>query len=549
MIPLCSEGAHNALSCRRRRNSTALLVLVAVAGLTLDARAPASPAAEASYQEPFRPQFHFSPAKNWTNDPNGLVFYKGEYHLFYQFNPFGDEWGHMSWGHAVSRDLVHWQHLPVAIPEAHGTMIFSGSAVVDWHNSSGFCHNAEAQDHSCLVAIYTGYRAAAGSTPQNQSQYLAYSNDRGRTWTPYARNPIIDLHLADFRDPKVFWHAPSRKWVMATVLAPQHKVRFFGSTDLKHWSALSDFGPAGAVGGVWECPDLFPLAVDGDPRDVRWVLSVNLNPGGVAGGSGDQYFIGRFDGTTFSNDNPAAETLWADYGADFYASTSFSDIPPQDGRRIWMGWLDNWEYAARLPTRPWRGQQSIPRALGLKRFPDGIRLVQEPVREMQTLRSPLLSTAGLTVDAANRRVASQSVRGDTLEIEAEFAPGAASEFGLKLRKGASEETIVGIDSAKSLLFVDRTRSGNSSFDPKFPSRHTAPLHLAAGRPVRIHVFVDRSSLEVFGGAGESVISDLIFPSPESQGLELYSKGGEARIVKLTVWRLGGMWTGSKPAGR
>lgn len=501
-----------------------------------------------TYQEPFRPQFHFSPAKNWTNDPNGPVYYKGEYHLFFQYNPFGDEWGHMSWGHAVSRDMVHWRQLPVAIPESHGVMIFSGSVVVDGHNSSGLCSESAGGGRSCLVAIYTGYRPAASGQEQNQSQYLAYSNDRGRSWTEYAGNPVVDLHRADFRDPKVFWYAPGRKWVMVTALPPQHKVRFFGSADLKHWTALSDFGPAGAVGGVWECPDMFPLAVDGDPHDVRWVLSVNVNPGGVAGGSGDQYFVGRFDGTTFTNDSPDAAPLWADYGADFYASTSFSDIPVSDGRRIWIGWLDNWRYAARVPTHPWRGQQSIPRTLGLKRFPDGIRLVQQPIRELQALRGTPVSIRDVSIADADRLLEARGLRGDTFEVEAEIEPGSAAEFGFYVRKSRNsyaEITQIGVNPAKSKIFLDRGRSGNVSFDPAFPARHSAPLDLTRGQPVKIHFFVDRSSVEVFAGDGESVISDLIFPSPSSDGLEFYCwhscRGAGERVVKLTVWPIAGIW--------
>lgn len=508
------------------------------------------------YQEPYRPRFHFSPAQNWMNDPNGPVYYKGEYHLFYQYNPFGDEWGHMSWGHAISHDLVHWQHLPVAIPEANGVMAFSGSVVVDTQNSSGFCSESAAEDRSCLVAIYTGYRAGVPNSKgpategQNQSQYLAYSNDRGRTWTGYLDNPIIDLHLADFRDPKVFWHAPTRKWVMVTVLAAEHKVRFFGSADLKHWTALSDFGPAGATGGAWECPDLFPLPVDGNPRDVRWVLSINVNPGGVAGGSGNQYFVGRFDGTRFTEDNPEATpgALWADYGADFYASTSFSDIPPSDGRRIWIGWLDNWEYAARVPTHPWRGQQSIPRELGLKRFPDGIRLVQQPIRELQALRGAPISIRDVSITEADRLLEARGVRGDTFEVEAEIEPGSAAEFGFLVHASADNEhevTQIGVNPGKSGIFLDRSRSGNVSFDSAFPARHWAPLHLTRGQTVKIHFFVDRSSVEVFGGEGESVISDLMFPSPSSDGLLFYCwhdcTGAGDRVVELTVWPIVSIW--------
>ncbi len=333
-----------------------------------------------TYEEPFRPQFHLTPPKNWMNDPNGPVYNQGGYHVFYQLNPFGNEWGHMSRGHAVSPDLIHWRNLPVAIPEQNGVMIFSGSAAVDWNNSSGLCTGSGLPGPSCLVAIYTG------SNGKVQNQNLAYSYDRGRTWTKYSGNPILDLHRANFRDPKVFWYRPGRKWVMVVALSDQHQVRFYASEDLIHWAFMSNFGPAGATGGVWECPDLFELPVENRPGERRWVLSVNVNPGSIAGGSGDQYFVGEFDGSKFMNYNSGGLTLWADYRKDFYASTSFSTMPPSDGRRVWLGWLDNWEYAARVPTSPWRGQQSLPRVLKLRRFPQGVRLVQSPVAELHTLR-------------------------------------------------------------------------------------------------------------------------------------------------------------------
>ena len=493
----------------------------------------ANPAA--LYDETFRPQYHFTPAKNWMNDPNGPIFYKGEYHLFYQFNPFGNVWGHMSWGHAVSRDLVHWEHLAVAIPEENGIMIFSGSTVVDWHNSSGFCKEANTAEPSCLVAIYTGH------TQKLQTQNLAYSNDEGRTWTKYPGNPVLDLHMQDFRDPKVFWHEPTHKWVMVAALPTLHKVRFFGSPDLKHWSALSDFGPAGGTAGVWECPDLFPLPVEGEAGKTRWVLSINVNPGGLMGGSADQYFVGQFDGTTFVNANPADEVLWADYGKDFYASTSFSDIPASDGRRIWLGWLLNWEYAGKVPTFPWRGVQSIPRALSLKHFPEGIRLVQSPVKELETLRQSRVGLIGQDIKATKPPSLAKRVHGDALEIIAELDRGSSAKAGIRVRKGKDEATTIGVDWAKQEVFVDRTHSGEIAFDERFPGRHAGPLLPAGGKRVKLHIFVDRSSVEVFANDGSTVISDAIFPSRDSQDIELYSKNGEARIVKLDVWNLQSTW--------
>ncbi len=251
---------------------------------------------DAPYTERYRPQFHFSPAENWMNDPNGLVYYDGEYHLFYQYNPFGDTWGHMSWGHAVSRDLVRWEERPVALAEADSVMIFSGSAVVDWNNTSGFGTEGEPP----LVAVYTGHHVSG----RNQAQYLAYSTDAGRTWAKYTGNPVLDVGMKDFRDPKVFWYEPEEKWVMVVARSLDYRVSFYGSDDLKAWTHLSDFGPAAATGGIWECPDLFELPVDGDPDDTRWVLIVNLNPGGPAGGSAGQYFLGHFDGTAFVPDAP-----------------------------------------------------------------------------------------------------------------------------------------------------------------------------------------------------------------------------------------------------
>jgi fructan beta-fructosidase len=486
------------------------------------------------YDEPFRPQFHLTPPKNWMNDPNGPVYYQGEYHIFYQFNPFGNEWGHMSWGHAVSPDLIHWRNLPVAIPEQNGVMIFSGSAVVDWNNSSGLCTGSGLPDPSCLVAIYTGYNGKV------QNQNLAYSHDHGRTWTKYSGNPILDLHRANFRDPKVFWYRPGRKWVMVVALSDQHQVRFYASEDLIHWAFMSDFGPAGATGGVWECPDLFELPVENRPGERRWVLSVNVNPGSIAGGSGDQYFVGEFDGSKFMNHNSSDLTLWADYGKDFYASTSFSSMPPSDGRRVWLGWLDNWEYAARVPTSPWRGQQSIPRVLKLRRFPQGVRLVQSPVAELHTLRGWGINVEGPEVEAANRELRSQKVEGDTLEIEARIEFGLARTFGIKVRKGASEETAIGIDRGSSILFVDRTHSGNTAFDPHFPGRQSAPLDLGGRTSVDLHIFVDRCSVEVFAGEGAAVISDLIFPAPDSRGIELYADG-EVKNAKLSIWKLTSVW--------
>ncbi|WUO34911.1 GH32 C-terminal domain-containing protein [Streptomyces sp. NBC_00286] len=278
-----------------------MAAVATVCALSATPLAPQAVAADTpTYTETYRPQFHFTPKKNWMNDPNGLVYYKGEYHLFYQYNPNGNSWGDMSWGHAVSKDLVHWEELPLALSHDDEEMVFSGSAVVDWNNTTGF----GTKKNPPMVAIYTSAYKEGGK----QAQSLAYSTDRGRTWTKYQGNPVIDIGSDNFRDPKVQWHAPTKSWLMTVSLSAEHKVRFYSSKNLKDWELQSEFGPAGATGGVWECPDLFPLAVDGDPDNIKWVLVVNINPGGIAGGSAAQYFIGDFDGKKFTADDKGSYT-------------------------------------------------------------------------------------------------------------------------------------------------------------------------------------------------------------------------------------------------
>ncbi len=492
-----------------------------------------------TYQEMYRPQLHFTPPRNWMNDPNGLVFYDGEYHLFYQYNPFGTRWGHMSWGHAISLDLVHWEHYPVAIPEADGVMAFSGSAVVDWNNSSGFGNG----ERPPLVAIYTGYREAE----KIQAQYLAYSNDRGRSWMTYSGNPVLDRGLADFRDPKVFWHEPTQRWIMVVALSADHKVQFYESTDLKSWTLMSEFGPAGSDQGLWECPDLFPLTVEDGSQQDRWVLQVDLGDGAVAGGSGGQYFLGYFDGRQFEA-QPLGASAWAgpglaqwvDYGQDFYAAVSWSDVPVQDGRRLWIGWMNNWQYAQEIPTDPWRSAQSLPRSLHLRNVGDGLRLAQQPVRELQSLRERFMQIEARQLSDETFTLSETGFWGRRLEILAEFEPETAREFGLRVRVGQQEGTVIGYDVTRSELFVDRTRSGRSDFHPLFARRHAGPLPLRDGR-LRLQIFVDRSSVEVFGNDGLTVLTDQIFPSLGSEGLEVYAVGGSVKLHSFTAWQLRSIW--------
>ncbi len=490
-------------------------------------------AQEPSYDQPWRPQYHFTPPQNFMNDANGTVFYKGEYHLFYQYNPEGNVWGHMSWGHAVSTDLVHWQNLPVALHEVPGQyMVYSGSAVVDWNNSSGLCKNPDPQDHSCLIAIYTG------AYKDRQKQHMAFSNDRGRTWTNYSGNPVADLDAPDFRDPNVFWYAPQHKWVMVAVLADERTLVILDSPDLKHWTKRSIFGPAGDTAGQWECPDLIELPVEGT-AGKKWVLIINRNPGAPAGGTGVRYLVGKFDGVNFTSEVPDVPALWADWGKDFYATNTWKDMPPSDGRHVWIGWFSNWQYANKEPTVLWRGAQSIPRTLTLRRYDDGLRLVQRPVRELESLRREKLRVTNTSIAAVNQKLRDNGTEGEVYEFEAELQPGQADDIGFRLRKSKDAETLVGFDAVHSEVYVDRTRSGEVSFSKDFPGRQSAKIE--HGTKVKLHVFVDRSSVEVFANDGERVLSERIYPPPGSDGMEVYAKGSGGKVVSLTMWELNSVW--------
>lgn len=494
---------------------------VAVGGLATAAQSDARP----SYDEPLRPQIHFTPAENWLNDPNGLVYVRGQYHLFYQYNPLGETWGHMSWGHAVSADLLHWRELPVAIPEDERYMIFSGSVVVDEGNTSGFGVPGAAP----LVAVYTGAERQEGGL---QNQHLAYSTDGGQTWTKYSGNPVLDLGLANFRDPKVFWHAPTNRWVMAAVASTRHQVALFGSPDLKHWTHLSDFGPAGAADGAWECPDLFPLHVAGS-NDTRWILKVDVFKSAVAPGSGAQYFVGRFDGVEFVAD-PTSRAGTVDYGRDFYAAASWSHLPDAANHHIWIGWMSNHHYASDVPTSPWRGAMTLPREVSLRSDAGEWRLLQAPVPAVETLRGRHVHIAGRLEDTVRRLPLSRGA-GNTAELQARFTQVSASEFGIRVHVGAGQATEIGFDRARGELYVDRSHSGVIP-NAEFAGRSAVPLTLGGNR-LQLRIWVDRSSVEVFEDDGGRVLTELVFPGPLSDGIEVFARGGAARVDSLDVWAL------------
>ena len=479
------------------------------------------------YDQPFRPQVHFSPQQHWTNDPNGLVYFHGEYHLFFQYNPFGDEWGHMSWGHAVSTDLLHWHELPVAIPEQNGLMIFTGSVVVDRENTSGFC----APKTECLVAIYTGNGDKAHGNLQSQN--IAYSRDNGRTWTPYKANPVLDLHMVDFRDPSVSWDENEHHWVMAVSLPKEHKVRFYSSPNLKEWAQLSDFGPAGDVAGDWECPDLLRIPAEKGKGEGMWALKVGLNPGAPQGGSGEQYFLGSFDGKRFTASSEPGAHGWTNYGKDDYCAISFNGLPKQD-KPVLIGWMSNWDYAAKLPTSPWRGQMSVPRRLSLLKDEAGLALEQDPIiAPLREAGKAISFKAG--ADPHHATIVTEAA---PFELDLQFGKTDEPHFGVRLYSDDQHWTEIGFDREHQQFYIDRTKSG-AEIGPGFLTRTTAPL--AAGRPYDLKLVVDRSSVEAFAQTGTIAMTDLLFPSSTSSRVEVFSER-KPPSVKGEVWKLRSVWS-------
>jgi len=474
----------------------------------------------------YRPLYHFTTDSNWINDPNGLVYANGQYHVFAQYNPYGDKWGHMSWAHAVSSDLFEWKEWPVAIPEINNgdstvTMIFSGSAVVDSFNTSGFGKDGQVP----LVAIYTSH-VDKGGKGIAQHQSIAYSLDEGKTWQQYANNPVLDIQLTDFRDPKVFWYAPENKWVMVVVKALEYKVQLYASVDLKKWNLLSEFGPAGNTTKIWECPDLFPLKVEGT-GEQKWVLSLSAGhpqKDFIA----VQYFIGNFDGKTFTADQ-LNYPLYIDYGKDFYAGVTYNNIPAADGRRIMIGWANCWNYANDIPTKGFRGMYSVPRALTLKNTSNGLRLFQLPVAELDKYTQSICSNAGIELDNSTRTL--DSAKGTSLDIS--FTLLAGAEAGINVFKSGTEETTITYNSNTKTISIDRMRSGDTSFNKAFPSIETVQLDSATEK-IKLRILTDKSVVEVFVNDGAYALTDLVFPKMNNGGVELFSKNGKAVFSDISI---------------
>ncbi len=484
--------------------------------------------------EQHRPQFHFSPPTKWMNDPNGMVYYKGEYHLFYQYYPDSTVWGPMHWGHGVSKNLVHWTHLPIAIyPDSLGC-IFSGSAVVDAKNTSGF---GKKGGESPLVAIFTYHNFVGEKANRNdfQTQGMAYSLDKGRTWTKYANNPVVkNPGIRDFRDPKVLWHEASKQWIMTLAVADH--VEFFASKNLKDWAKTGAFGQAeGAHGGVWECPDLFPMKVFGT-TETKWVLIGNIGGGAPNGGSGTQYFVGDFDGKTFENDEKPSKTLWFDYGKDNYAGVTWSNN--LDGRRILLGWMSNWQYAQVVPTVAWRSANTVPRELSLENTKEGLRLTQKPVKELEILRGSGSSDFGGEVSDF-KLIGGESVTKD-IEFTLDLSKTTANEVGIVLSNSKNEKVEIGFDKAKNEFFIDRTEGGKRDFSKDFAGRQIAP-RVSESSILTMRLLIDVASVEFFADDGSVAMTAIYFPNEDFKTTKVFAKNGRAKVTKGNVWTLKSIW--------
>lgn len=470
------------------------------------------------YQEPYRPLFHYTSQSNIINDPNGLVWHAGEYHLFHQYNVNN----HIHWGHAVSADLVHWQHLPPALfPDSIG-QIWSGSAVVDTHNSAGF----QQGDEPAMVALFT-YNEHVDA---QQSQGLAYSTDRGRTWTMYQENPVLTGRgQKDFRDPKVFWDTQRNRWAM--ILACGNHVEFYVSNNLKTWQFTGTFGE-GIWEGTWECSDLFEMPVEGAPNETAWVLITSMNNGSPAGGTGMRYFIGQFDGNSFIPFH--AETPWLDMGKDFYAGVTWNNIPETDGRRLMIGWADNWRYRDYLPTAPFLGQFSCVRELKLVKDEGKLCLTQKPIEEHACLRNKHWQMQNISVPAS---MPLDEINAQALEIRLTVCGNGDSVFKLKIHSG-SKTSVIGFAFGSGELFVDRHGSGELALTDY---QECYKAQLSPRRSIDLHILLDRSQLELFADQGRTVMTDLLFPEDEAYTLELCADAGDVLVEQADIYELSSIW--------
>lgn len=494
----------------------------------------------------YRPEYHHTPLYGWMNDANGLVYKDGEYHLYFQYNPYGSKWGNMHWGHSVSKDLVHWEHLNPAIARDTLGHIFSGSTVIDKNNSAGYGKDA-------MIAFYT-----SASDEHGQIQCMAYSNDNGRTYTKYEKNPILTPFdgLKDFRDPKVFWYEPAQKWYM--IVSADKNMRFYSSTDLKQWEYLSQFGEGyGVQPNQFECPDFIQLPVDGNKDNMKWVMIVNINPGCPFGGSATEYFIGDFDGKEFKCDTDKSVTKWLDSGKDHYATVCFSNT---GDRIIAVPWMSNWQYANVTPIRQYRGANALPRELSLYTKNGEIYMAANVVKETEALRKSTRNIESLSVEGETVIDSITDGLNSGVELEMDIVPGKAQTVGFDIMNAKGEKTKIYLDLKSGRAVMDRTESGLIAFgeksEPHFKENHDrrktesinyindfalgtwAPLSLCEGKSYHLNVFVDKCSVELFVDGGRIAMTNLVFPTEVYNSLRFYTEGGKAEVKNLSIHKLG-----------
>lgn len=474
--------------------------------------------------EKFRPVFHHTPLYGWMNDPNGMFYKDGVWHLFYQQNPYGSKWQNMTWGHSTSTDLINWEHHPSAIePNGLGS-VFSGSCVVDKDNTAGFGNDA-------VIALYT-------SAGMSQIQSMAYSTDNGDNFKIYAANPVLTLE-SEARDPNMFWNDERKEWTLLLAHALDHEMLVFTSPDLKTWTLQSAFGKGlGAQDGVWECPDLMQLPVEGSD-DKKWVLICNLNPGGIFGGSATQYFVGDFDGRTFTADTDAdgnVPTKWMDFGKDHYATVSWSNAP--DDRKVVIGWMSNWQYAAEVPTRQFRSANTLPRDVSLFKAPDGQLYIKTmPSPEVNALRGKrTVAASGKSFGKAPLKFALPQANGGVCEINLSVAAKKAESVDITLSNAKSEKVVMTFNPADATLSFDRTQSGITEFSQDFPAVVSAPT-LRNSTTQNLRIFVDRSSIEVFDAEGNFVLTNLVFPNEPYNTISFTSRGAKASLKSLEIFSI------------
>ncbi len=488
-----------------------------------------------SYHEKHRPQFHFTPEANWMNDPNGMFYYEGKYHLFYQYFPDSTVWGPMHWGHAESNDMVHWKHLPIGLfPDSIGC-IFSGGAVVDNNNTS----KLGTETNPPIVATFThhNFDGEKAKTNDFQKQSIAYSLDGGSKWIKYKHNPVIPNtdKIKDFRDPKVVWHEETKKWIL--VLAAYDRVKFYASTNLIDWKFISDFGIKGDK-RLWECPDLFPMKVEGS-KEEKWVLIVSIQKEAPNEGTATSYFVGEFNGTEFKSEIESQK--WLDWGTDNYAFVTWNNVPKKDGRILGMGWMSNWQYAQIVPTEKWRSAMTLPRELKLIKSESNYALHSLPVKEFKSLRGKLTSLGALEISDEKILEGDFSAAQSELDLTIDLKNTRANSFGLKLQNDLGENLVVKFNKSEGKMYIDRTNSRKNKFSEEFfKNIHSAPIDFE-NEKLNIRLIIDAASIEIFIDNGALSFTSIFFPTKDFTTMSLFANDGVAKIMEAKIYALDGIW--------